>query len=195
MSSLMMNMSTAFILVAFSALMSCLFTRQTMWRWLLVAAVIILSLIIPIVDSNIWLWINGAVGELSIVSLILLAGFILRNLAGWSLLTSSTRLHIYFLIMLAGVLLFPATLGLSQFDPYALGYSFELSLLLLSLSILYWTFNQRQISIILLIVIAVDKMGILSSLNTWDYLIDPLLWLFSPVMLIILLIARRKAVG
>jgi len=195
MSSMMMNMSTAFILVAFSALMSSLFTRQTMWRWLLVVVVIILSLIIPVVDSNIWLWINGAVGELSIVSLILLAGYILWNLAGWSLLTSSTRSHIYILILLAGVLLFPATLGLTQFDPYALGYSFELSLLLLSLSILYWTFNQRQISIILLIVVAVDKMGILSSLNTWDYLIDPLLWLFSPVMLIILLVARRKTVG
>ena len=193
--SIVMNISTAFILISLSAWFSSLITQQAKWRWLVVAVVIILSLIIPVVDSNIWLWINGAVGELSIVSLILLAGFILWKLAGWSLLSSSTRLHIYFLILLAGVLLFPATLGLTQFDPYAFGYSFELSLLLLSLSILYWTFNQRQMSIILLMVVAVDKAGILSSINSWDYLIDPLLWLFSPVMLIILLMVKRKAVS
>ncbi|MFW2440635.1 MAG: hypothetical protein ACN4GR_14860 [Arenicellales bacterium] len=191
--SIVMNISTAFILISLSAWFSSLITQQAKLRWLVVAIAIILSLIIPVVDSNIWLWVNGAVGELSIVSLILLAGFILRKLAAWNMLSSSTRLHIYFLILLAGALLFPATLGLTQFDPYALGYSFELSLLLLSLSILYWTFNQRQMSIILLIVVAVDQAGILSSINSWDYLIDPLLWLFSPVMLIILLMVKRKA--
>ena len=193
MSSMMMNISTAFIFLALGTWFSSLITRQTMWRLLVVAVVIILSLIIPVVDSNTWLWINGAVGELSIVSLILLAGFILRGLAGRSLLLPSTRIHLYILILLSGVLLFPATLGLTQFDPYALGYSFELSLLLLSLSILYWIFKQRQISIILLIAVAADEAGVFSSLNIWDYFIDPLLWLFSPVMLIILLMDRRKA--
>lgn len=193
MSSIMMNISTAFIFLALGTWVSSLITRQTLWRWLIVAVVLILSLGIPVVDSNPWLWINGATGELSIVSLILLAGFILRKLAGCGFLSSSTRIHLYILMLLAGILLFPATLGLTQFDPYVLGYGFEISLLLLSLSILYWIFKQRQIAIILLIVVAAGEAGILSSFNGWDYFIDPLLWLFSPVLLIILLIEKRKA--
>lgn len=193
MSSLMMNISTAFIFLALGTWVSSLITRQTLWRWLIVAVVLILSLSIPVVDSNPWLWINGATGELSIVSLILLAGFILRKLTGRGFLSSSTRIHLYILMLLAGALLFPATLGLTQFDPYVLGYGFEISLLLLSLSILYWIFKQRQIAMILLTVVAAGEAGILSSFNGWDYFIDPLLWLFSPVLLIILLIEKRKA--
>lgn len=193
MSSIMMNISTAFIFLALGTWISSLITRQILWRWLIVAVVLILSLGIPVVDSNPWLWINGATGELSIVSLILLAGFILRKLAGCGFLSSSTRIHLYILMLLAGILLFPATLGLTQFDPYVLGYGFEISLLLLSLSILYWIFKQRQIAMILLIVVAAGEAGILSSFNGWDYFIDPLLWLFSPVLLIILLIEKRKA--
>ncbi|HDH08453.1 MAG TPA: hypothetical protein ENG96_03115 [Gammaproteobacteria bacterium] len=189
----MMSISTTFIFLALGTWVSSLITRQTLWRWLIVAVVLILSLSIPVVDSNPWLWINGATGELSIVSLILLAGFILRKLAGCGFLSSSTRIHLYILMLLAGTLLFPATLGLTQFDPYVLGYGFEISLLLLSLSILYWIFKQRQIAMILLTVVAAGEAGILSSFNGWDYFIDPLLWLFSPVLLIILLIEKRKA--
>ncbi|GBE07660.1 hypothetical protein BMS3Bbin11_01772 [bacterium BMS3Bbin11] len=193
MSGIMMSISTTFIFLALGTWVSSLITRQTLWRWLIVAVVLILSLSIPVVDSNPWLWINGATGELSIVSLILLAGFILRKLAGCGFLSSSTRIHLYILMLLAGTLLFPATLGLTQFDPYVLGYGFEISLLLLSLSILYWIFKQRQIAMILLTVVAAGEAGILSSFNGWDYFIDPLLWLFSPVLLIILLIEKRKA--
>jgi len=159
---------------------------------MVVTIVIILSLVIPLVDSNPWLWMNGATGELSITSLILLAGFVLQKLAGHTILSSSTRRQLYFLILLTGSLLFPATLGLTQFDPYVFGYGFELSLLLLSLSILYWILKKQQLSMILLIVVAASVAGISSSQNTWDYFIDPILWLFSPILLINLLIHKKR---
>ena len=190
MSHLMVNISTLLILLACGAWFSLLLKKQH--RWPAVACLILLSVIIPVAGSNTWLWINGAAGELSIVTLILLTGFILQNLTGWHLLESRTRGHLYLLVLLTGFLLFPATLGLTQFDPYSLGYTFELSLLLLSLSILYWIFQQRQLAIILLVVVAADETGVLSSNNTWDYLLDPLLWLFSPVMLIVMYAGRRK---
>jgi len=191
MSNLMINISTLLIVAACGAWQSLLLKRQH--RWLAVACIILLSVIVPVAGSSPWLWINGAAGELSITTLILLTGFTLRNLTDWSLLKSRTRDHLYLLVLLLGGLLFPSTLGLTQFDPYSLGYSFELSLLLLSLSILYWIFQQRQLAIILLIVVAADEIGILSSHNTWDYLIDPLLWLFSPVLLIIIYASRRRS--
>ncbi|GMR06699.1 MAG: hypothetical protein BMS9Abin25_1318 [Gammaproteobacteria bacterium] len=192
MNSLLMNISTALIILALSAGLSALITRKTVWRWMIVTVVIILSLVIPVVGSNPWLWINGATGELSITSLILLAGFVLHKLFGQAILSSSTRRHLYFLILLTGILLFPATLGLTHFDPYVFGYSFELSLLLLSLSVLYWIVKKKQLSLILLIVVVASVAGISSSQNTWDYFIDPMLWLFSPVLLVILLKNKQR---
>ena len=191
MNYLMMNISTLLIVAACGVLISLFF--NTALRWMAVLALTILSVFIPVAGSNPWLWINGAVGEISIVTMILLIVFVVRGLAGYSLLETRARTHLSILILLTGFILYPATLGLTQFDPYSLGYGFELSLLLLSLSILYWIFRQQEVALILLFVVAAREIGILSSVNVWDYLIDPLLWLFSPAILIILSIDRRRA--
>ena len=190
MSSVMLNISTFLLIVACGAWISM--TLKKPLRWLAVMCLIVLSLILPAAGSNPWLWINGAAGELSIVTLILLAVFILRSLAGINLLSFQTRRHLYFLLLLAGFMLYPATLGLTRFDPYILGFGLELTLLLLMLSVMYWFFQQRQLALIFLIVVAADEAGTLSSLNTWDYLIDPLLWLFTPALLLIMFIDRRE---
>ena len=193
MNHLMVNISTLLI-VAASAIQLSLWFKPP-YRWLAVTCLILLSVILPVADSNPWLWINGAVGELSVMTMILLAIFIIRKLTGFSLTGIYTRVNIYFLIFIAGLLLFPATLGLTQFDPYSLGYRFELSLFLLVLSILYWILQQRQLAIILLIIVAANETGILSSNNTWDYLIDPLLWIISPVMLVAMYIGGERLTG
>ncbi len=193
MNHLMVNISTLLI-VAASAIQLSLWFKPP-YRWLAVTCLILLSVILPVADSNPWLWINGAVGELSVMTMILLAIFIIRKLTGFSLTGIYTRVNIYFLIFIAGLLLFPATLGLTQFDPYSLGYRFELSLFLLVLSILYWILQQRQLAIILLIIVAANETGILSSNNTWDYLIDPLLWIISPVMLVAMYIGGEGLTG
>lgn len=184
MSHLMVNFNTLLIILAFGTFISSPFKR--MLRWGVVTGLLILSVSIPVAGSNPWLWINGAVGELSILTVVLLTLFILRKLAGMHLVECRTRVHLYFLVLLMGFLLYPATLGLSQFDPYALGYGVQLSLLVLSLATLYWVFQQRQVAVLLLIVVAASEIGLLTSLNSWDYLIDPLLWLFTPAILIVM---------
>jgi len=190
MNQLMMNISTLLIVVACGAFISLRFSKSL--RWISVACLLLLSVTIPVVGSNAWLWINGAVGELSIVTLLLLTAFVLRSLIGWNIIESQSRVYLYFLVLLTGSMLYPATLGLSQFDPYTLGYGLDLSLLLLSLSMLYWIFKQQQVAIVLLLVVAARESGFFSSPNTWDYLIDPLLWLLSPVILIIIFIGGLK---
>lgn len=187
MNGLYMNISTAIIYLSLGAALASRITDKITRRWVLVTGVLLLSFFIPILDSNPWLWMNGATGELSITSLVLLSGFVMQRLVGVSILSVSTRKHLYFLILLIGILLFPATLGLVRFDPYVLGYSFELSLLLLSLALLYWIQKKQQLSIILLIVVFASVMDLSTSINTWDYFIDPLLWLFSPVLLMLLI--------
>jgi hypothetical protein len=188
----MVNISTLLIITACASVFS--FSLPMKWRWIPVLSILLLSLI-PVAGSNLWFWLSGAVGELSIVTVILLTSFILRRLTAWSLLETGTRQHLYYLLLAAGVLLYPATLGLSMFDPYTLGFGFELSLGLLILSIFYWILNVRQVAVVLLLVVAAEAAGVLISGNTWDYLIDPLLWLFTPSLLISMEVGRRRKVS
>ncbi len=202
MNSIMMNFSTALVFLSLGALIASLSARRLLLRYVIVLVTIPLALLIPVVDSNLWLWVNGAIGELSIVSLLLLCAYVLRKLTGTELFLRKTRIHLYGFILVAGSILYPATLGLSRFDPYiygydiygysAYGYSLGLPLLLLAFSILYWVFKQRQMSIILLAITAAQAAGLLSSLNSWDYVIDPLVWLFSPVLLLLHLFRGKK---
>jgi hypothetical protein len=192
MASLMINISTMLIITACTS--AFLLTLPMKRRWLIVLAVVFFSLV-PVAGSSLWLWISGAVGELSIVTILVLIAFIVRSLTSGNLLETRSRQQLYFLILIAGFLLYPASLGLSMFDPYTLGFGFELSLFLLVVSMIYWLLKYRQLAVILLIVVAAVAAGILTSANTWDYLIDPLLWLFSPVLLIILEIKQRRSIA
>lgn len=193
MNTLMMNTGTFLIIVAVAVWFSSLIAMQAKWRWGVVAVVVLLTLLIPVAGSNPWLWLSGATGELSIVTMVLLAAFSLRKLTGHSVLETHTRRHLYILALVTGFLLYPATLGLSSFDPYTLGYGFALTLILLILAIIYWIRKQQQLAVVLLVVVFVRELGLFSSSNTWDYLMDPLLWLFSPALLIVMLVYRMKA--
>lgn len=188
----MVNISTLLIITACASVFS--FSLPMKWRWMIVLPALLLSLV-PVAGSSLWLWISGAVGELSVVSVIVLTGFILRNLTAWSLLETSARQQLYYFILVAGFLLYPATLGLSMFDPYTLGFGIELSLVLLFLSMIYWILKFRQVAVVLLLVVAAEAAGVLISGNTWDYLIDPLLWLFTPSLLISMEVGRRRKVS
>ena len=192
MTNVMVNISTLLIITACASIIS--FRLPTKWRLMVIFPVLFLSFI-PVAGSSLWLWMSGAVGELSIVTALILTAFILRSFSSRSLLETNSRQQLYYLILIAGFLLYPASLGLSTFDPYVLGFGFELSLALLALSIIYWVLKFRQVAVVLLLVVAAESAGLLISSNTWDYLIDPLLWLFTPVLLIILEMDRRRLVS
>ena len=188
--SLFLSASALLIIVAFAVSVFSMLSMR--WRWFGIFIVLLLSLV-PFGENSLYDWLKGATGELSILTLFLLTGFIIRHLAGWEVISFHTRHHLYFFILLTGFLLYPATLGLSAFDPYSAGFDIVLSLLLLALSLLYWILKQRQFAVILLSVVAAWKLGIMSSLNAWDYLLDPLLWLASPVLLGMMYVSGRKS--
>ncbi|MCK5360943.1 MAG: hypothetical protein KAJ95_09980 [Gammaproteobacteria bacterium] len=192
MADLLVNISTLLIITACASAFTLSLSKK--WRWVIVLCLILLSLI-PVAGSSLWLWISGATGQLSIVSLLVLFAFIVRSLTSGNLLETRSRQQLYYLILLAGLLLYPASLGLAMYDPYTLGFGIELSLFLLLLSMIYWFLKYRQLAVIILIVVAAESAGVLTSANTWDYFIDPLLWLFSPVLLIILEIRQRRSVA
>ncbi|MDR2000049.1 MAG: hypothetical protein LBP94_00740 [Zoogloeaceae bacterium] len=80
------------------------------------------------------------------------------------------------LIAAFGVLFYPLALGAGDFDPYRLGYQPALLLTVLALPALYlWWRGQALWLWLLTIDLLAFALGLLESVNFWDYLIDPLL--------------------
>lgn len=153
-------------------------------RRLIGVLVILILAFIPLGGANTWLWMKGLVGNLSVVSVALLGNYLAMTLAGRQPIDRSSRIALFGIVLLAGLLLYPATLGLSMYDPYRPGYGIIVVLVVLALALAAWITGRQAAAVVLAVVVLADQAAISASLNTWDYLVDPLVWLVSPVMLV-----------
>jgi hypothetical protein len=158
--------------------------RDSHWRWLLLPLPLLLAWL-PLAGSSGWLWLEGLLGDLSITTLLLLASFISRRLLDQPLFDRREAIALYGLLLVAGLILYPATLGLTQGDPYRFGFTTALPLLLLLLAALFWYCRLTATALLLCSIVLAGEGGLLSSRNSWDYLLDPLVWLAAPVMLML----------
>ena len=75
-------------------------------------------------------------------------------------------------------LLYPLALGISPFDPYALGYHGRVRGLLVALALVAvfaWWRGRLLLLLALLLGVGAFRLEALESTNLWDYLLDP--WL------------------
>ncbi|MDT4881424.1 hypothetical protein FQZ97_1172840 [compost metagenome] len=88
---------------------------------------------------------------------------------------------------LLALVLYPATLGLSDLDPYRLGYSPRPMLIFFALLTLGLFYLRNSLAVVMLSSATLAFIaGIKPSQNYWDYLIDPLLGLFCCAALLML---------
>jgi hypothetical protein len=87
-----------------------------------------------------------------------------------------------FLVLIGGLVLYPFALGLTYFDPYALGYDSRAFLVVL-FSFALWAVYRGYglITVCLTASVLAHSLGILESRNLWDYLIDPWLTIYAAV--------------
>ncbi len=153
------------------------------YRWVGMMLMLLIA-IIPFAGSSIWLWMRGLIGDLSILSVALLTGYLGFHVTGKEVLDRKTRSALYAATFTGGLLLYPATLGLSLYDPYRLGYGLILAFVLLGLSVLLWLAKRQLAAVVLAVVVLADQAQLMTSINTWDYFIDPLVWIIAPFMLV-----------
>ena len=137
------------------------------------AAVVLLALLMPINGLSVAEWLRGMVGDLSITTLLLLA---LTSRKKSAPIATATLL----LIATLGSILYVTALGFSSVDAYRFGFG-NLPLLagLLTLAIVSgW---QKNVTLALAISLAVLawSVGYYESTNVWDYLLDPLLFIYA----------------
>jgi hypothetical protein len=145
---------------------------------LLLPAAFLAVMFVPIEGIAVVGYVRGIVGDLSITTLLLLASAAVA-LASGPKLHDRRELQTLAVFVLAGAaFLYPMALGLTSFDPYALGYPDRIRGFLFALApVAVFAWLRGRILLLLAIVLSLSafRLELLESRNLWDYLLDP--WL------------------
>jgi hypothetical protein len=122
---------------------------------------------------------RGLLGDLSIVTLLLLAASLIPALGGRRVLDTRSRAALAGWAAVAGMALYPQTLGLTRLDPYELGYRPRVLVLLVVGLVVWWWWGRLGAALVLTSGVAAFNLGLLESDNLWDYLLDPALFVWA----------------
>jgi hypothetical protein len=155
------------------------FRERRIYPWLLPGGAL-LAVLLPLQGLPAAGYVRGLLGDLSIVTLLLLGNALWFGLGNRPWFNDSSRSLSLAAIAVVGALFYPLALGLSGFDPYQLGYAgFFLPSMLLILSLTAWFTGRRAPAVLLLLPVVAYNLQLLESDNLWDYLLDPWLVIYS----------------
>jgi hypothetical protein len=154
----------------------------------------LLVLLLPVQGLPVAGYIRGLLGDLSIVTLLLLGNALWSGLVDRPGLDTASRSALLAAIGVIGALFYPLALGLTGFDPYQLGYGgLVLPAAILVLSLAAWFARRRALAVLLLLPVAAYDLRLLESHNLWDYLLDPWLVIYAWIWLLRGLFSRGYA--
>jgi hypothetical protein len=139
-----------------------------------------LALFVPVGDLSLAACVRGVTGDLSVATLALAAGALFFRLTGRAAADKREARALLWLVAAAGLFLYPLALGLTPFDPYALGYGspvFTTGLLLVTLAA--WRAGLKLVIAVVLVGALACLVGLYESRNLWDYLLDPLAAMYA----------------
>lgn len=163
----------SFTLVLFVLLGSFDFTAR--WRpWLLPALALVGF--IPIEGLSLAAYARSFTDDLAISTLVFLGWACLLRLGVMQPLKRAPRSQLLLVFAVFGLILYPATLGLTYFDPYRWGFNPRPMIVLVGLMalLLLWLRNALGVWMLAVGTLAFT-LRLKASENYWDYLIDPLL--------------------
>ncbi len=139
----------------------------------------LLSAVVVVFPISNWLLIEfsrGYITDISFASLVMLGMYLLDILKPQR---PRNQLSFNFAILLFAILLYPASLGLTQFDPYAMGFvsheHFEYLILSVALiGIIAAYMGYWQLALWLTLSCLAFGLQVYESSNLWNYLLDPL---------------------
>ena len=177
------GLSSVSLLLSTVVLKLLLIVKLPLNKARITTALLFIASFIPVEGYSVSLYLRGLFNDLSITTLCLLVLFLYRP----QIQHIQSR-SVFILTALAGLLLYPFALGYSPVDPYAWGYLNQshglnapltvICFLLLLAAYGYIKQNTLLLTCILTSIIA-WQLNLLESRNIWDYLLDPLLWLYS----------------
>ena len=166
-----------FILLGF-VLLGSLRCLQSWRPWLLPGLALVSF--IPLNDLPLAAYVRSFTDDLAISTLVLLGGASLVRLGLVEPQAPRAHAQVLLLFGLLAALLYPATMGLTYFDPYRWGFNPRPMIVLVALLALglLWLRNGLAVWMLALGTLAF-ALRLKASENYWDYLIDPYLALYS----------------
>jgi hypothetical protein len=164
-------------------LMALLLTIFQVRRWkqywpaaYLLAAIVI---VLPIKDWTVIEFSRGYFADLSLATILLCFCHILSSMRPKPIVISHS---FKILILLMSAILFPSSLGASQYDLFSLGFPSEagfnyLVIGLAAVAILAWYAKQTFIAIYIALVFISYNLNLYASQNLWVYMLDPIVML------------------
>ena len=152
-----------------------------------IAVLLVLGLaaFVPFGGLSLAAYVRGVTGDPSISTLALAGAACIAELTGRRLIGQRDLRALTWLVAAAAVFLYPFALGLTLFDPYALGYgSIELVTALLLVTLAAWRARLNAVVLIIIAAVVAYLGGAYESRNLWDYLIDPMVSAYALVRLL-----------
>jgi hypothetical protein len=166
-----------------------LFGLNRGWRIALLLA-LLASSFIPLGGLSLAVYLRSHIDDLAITSLVFMGWGCLRRL-GMLPPAQHGQTSVLILFAAMALLLYPATMGLSDLDPYRLGYSPRPLLIFVALLTFGLFYLRNYLAVVMLAGATLAFIvGTKPSHNYWDYLVDPLLGLYCCLALL-MLAARR----
>jgi len=163
----------SFVLLGFVALSALRVAAP--WRpWLL--PVLVAVSFIPVNELPLAAYVRSFTDDLAISTLVLLAWVGLSRLGVVQSLGRQHQVQLLLLFGLLSLMLYPATMGLTYFDPYRWGFNPRPMIVLVGAAalVLLWLRNALAVWMLVLGTLAF-ALRLKASENYWDYLVDPLL--------------------
>ncbi|UFI43509.1 hypothetical protein [Pseudomonas savastanoi] len=153
-------------------------TASLWWRCGLLAATSLLS-VISFDGLSMASYARSLTDDLAISSLVVLGWLTLQRLGVLRPMAVSRRWVMLLVFAALALTLYPATLGLTYFDPYRWGYNPRPMIIIVAVIALGLVFMRNALAVVMLAAATMAfTFRIKPSENYWDYLIDPLLALY-----------------
>lgn len=155
--------------------------------WPLAYVLVAVLLVLPIGHWLVVEFVRGYFSDLSITTLFMCSLYlwqVVRPTAG------KVPLSLHWFILAVALLLYPMSMGLTQFDPFAMGYAgnhlYNLLLLMLTgAGLLAWFTGLRHIAVVIALAVLANGFQVYESQNLWVYLIDPIAVIMSLVSVLL----------
>ncbi len=163
----------SFVLLGFVLLSRVRFTAP--WRPWLLPMLVVLSFI-PVNELPLAAYVRSFTDDLAISTLVLLAWVALCRLGVVQPVNRPHQVQLLVLFGALSLLLYPATMGLTYYDPYRWGFNPRPMIVLVGAAalLLLWLRNTLAVWMLAVGTLAF-ALRLKASENYWDYLIDPLL--------------------
>lgn len=172
-----------FVVVA-AVVRVCGVRRVPVWANCLALLLSLAAVWIPIHGLPLNRWVAGVVPGFSIPIFALLLHATQRSWGGVGFLREADLRSLGIAVIVTGLCFYPLTMGWGSWDPYPLGWGsgvlFGVGAALSALLLV----RRIRLGWVLTAAILAWHLGALESANYWDYLLDPLLFLFSPVLVL-----------